>query len=132
MDCIFCKIIEGKISSYKVWENRNFLVFLDIAPINPGHLLVVPKRHVEDIYDLSDSLYSDLFILAKKISYRLKKSTKAKKIGLIVEGFGVSHAHVHLVPINQGNELNPERAKKASDDDLKKMQEMLSIALFGI
>ena len=128
MECIFCKIIKGEIPSYKVWEDGDFFVFLDIAPINPGHILVVPKLHRDDLYTLPDELYIKLFMRVKKLAVALKKALSAKRIGLIVEGFGVAHAHAHLVPINQGNELNPEKAKKATEKELKRMQEILRLA----
>lgn len=71
-------------------------------------------------------LFSNIFQVAKKIAPMLKKSMKAKKIGIAVEGFGIPHVHIHLVPINKGNELNPERAKKASEASLKKLKKSLS------
>ncbi len=125
MNCLFCEIANKKIASFKVWENEDFLAFLDIAPINPGHVLLIPKKHTKDVFSLSDDVYDKIFQIAKKIVKPLKKATLAKKIGLVVEGFGVPHAHIHLVPTYKGNELNPERAKKASSADLKKMQKIL-------
>lgn len=126
MDCIFCKIINNDIDYFKVWENKKFLAFLDRMPINPGHILLIPKKHQEEIFDLEDNLYIEIFKIAKKISKPLKLVTKAKRIGIAVEGLGVPHAHIHLVPIYNGNELNPERAKKATEDELKQMQRNLS------
>ncbi len=125
MNCIFCKIIKDEIPAYKVWENDNFLAFLDINPINPGHILLIPKKHFEEIFDLDNDLYNEVFQIIKKISKLLKNIMNAKKIGVIIEGFGVSHAHIHLVPIYNGNELNPERAKKATEEELKEMQNKL-------
>jgi histidine triad (HIT) family protein len=122
MDCIFCKIIKNEIPCSKVWENENFLVFLDIMPINPGHILIVPKNHNEDIFKLENDLYNEIFQTAKKLSEPLKKVTLAKRIGMVIEGFGVDHSHLHLVPLYKGHELNPERAKKASEEELKQMQ----------
>ena len=125
MNCLFCKIINKEISSFNVWENNKFLAFLDVNPINPGHILLIPKNHQEEIFDLEDSLYSDIFLTAKKLAGPLKGATKARIVGIAVEGLGVSHVHIHLVPINNGNELNPERAKKASEEDLIMMQNIL-------
>lgn len=126
MDCIFCKIINNKIDHFKVWENKKFLAFLDRMPINPGHILLIPKKHQEEIFDLENNLYIEIFKIVKKISKPLKLVTKAKRVGIAVEGLGVPHAHIHLVPIYNGNELNPERAKKATEDELKQMQKNLS------
>jgi len=104
-DCIFCKIIRGEVPSFKVWEDENFLAFLSIEPINPGHTLVIPKKHIDYVFDLKEPLYSQMFKVAKKISKNLKKVMKAKRIGIAVEGFSVPHVHIHLVPINNENEL---------------------------
>jgi len=115
-------MVDNQIPCSKVWENEKFLVFLDIVPINPGHILLIPKNHNEDIFKLEDYLYNEIFITAKKLSEPLKKTTDAKRIGMIIEGFGVDHSHIHLVPLYKGHELNPEKAKKASEDELKQMQ----------
>jgi len=125
MECIFCDFVNTKKPVLKVWEDNHFLVFLDSKPINPGHLLLIPKSHFSDIYDIPEPLYGNLFQTVKKIAIPLKEAMSAGRIGLAVEGFGVSHVHIHLVPVNKGNELNPERAKKVSDSELKQMREML-------
>ncbi len=125
MQCIFCDITDNKKSAFKVWENNDFLAFLDVKPINPGHILLIPKNHQEEIFDLEDNLYNEIFKIIKKLSKPLKKITKAKRIGIAIEGLGVPHAHIHLVPIYHGNELNPERAKRVSENELKQMQKIL-------
>ncbi len=119
-NCIFCKIIkEG--SRLKVWENDKYLAFLDIRPVEPGHTLLVPKKHSDYIFDLPDDEYCELMIAAKKIAKLLKEKLNPKRIGMVVEGFGVSHVHIHLIPINNPYELNPEKAKSATEDELKKV-----------
>ncbi len=125
MQCLFCDIINNKKPSFKVWENEDFLAFLDIKPINPGHMLLIPKRHIQGVFDLPDDIYNEIFIVARKLSEPLRQTTSALRIGFAIEGFGVPHAHVHLVPINSGNELNPERSKRTSETELRKMQEKL-------
>ncbi|OHA23953.1 MAG: hypothetical protein A3B11_01930 [Candidatus Taylorbacteria bacterium RIFCSPLOWO2_01_FULL_44_26] len=125
MDCLFCKIIAGKIQANKVWENDQFLVFPTISPINPGHLLLIPKEHYEYVYDIPEFLYSKLFLCAKNVAVILKKATGAKRIGMAIEGFGVDHVHIHLIPINHVNEINPLAAKNASEKDLREIQERL-------
>src|SRR3989339_1474945 len=122
MKCIFCNIIKGKQKSFKVWENRDFILLLVPQPINPGHIILITKKHIDYIFDLKEPLYSEIFRTAKKISFILKKLSQAKRIGLAIEGFGVRHIHIHLVPVNKGNELNPLRAKRMPDDELQKMQ----------
>ena len=127
MQCLFCDIINNKKVTLKVWENDHFLIILDIRPINPGHLLLIPKVHFEDIYEIPEPLFSELFQIAKKIATSLRKAVSAVRIGLAVEGFGMPHVHVHLVPVNNGNELNPERAKRASEIELQEMHSKLAV-----
>ncbi len=125
MKCLFCEIANSKVNSFKVWENDDFFLFLDKMPINPGHLLLIPKKHYEYIFDLPDQDYQEIFLIAKKIVPALKKATSARTIGMAIEGLGMAHAHIHLVPINNGNELNPTRATSASDQGLLEMQAKL-------
>ncbi len=120
-DCIFCKIASGKIPSAKVYEDDAVLAFLDINPINPGHTLIIPKAHAESVFSASDNDYSALFRAARALSGPLKAATGAKKNGILVEGFLVSHAHVHLVPLHHGGELSFSRAKKAAPAELEEM-----------
>jgi len=120
-NCIFCKIIKGEVPAVKIWEDEKYLVFLDMKPINSGHLLVIPKNHSDYAFDLNDKEYSELMLKSKEIAKKLKDKLKSKRIGMIIEGFGVPHVHVHLVPINAVMELNPERAKLSSDKELEKI-----------
>ncbi len=120
-NCIFCKIIEGKVPAVKIWEDKDYLVMLDANPINPGHTLLIPKEHEDYIFDISDDKYKKLMVKAKEVAIILKEKLSPKRIGLAVEGFGVPHAHIHLIPLNKGNELNPERAKPMSSEKLKKI-----------
>jgi len=124
-DCLFCKIIKGEIPSYKIWEDENFFAFLDINPINPGHIILVLKKHLDYIFDLEESLYLEIFKTAKKLSEPLKRAVGAKRIALAIEGFLVPHAHIHLVPVNKVNDLDPNRAKKASPEKLSEIMERI-------
>jgi histidine triad (HIT) family protein len=124
-DCIFCKIIEKDIPAHIVWENDQFLAFLDVNPVNPGHLLIIPKEHIESIFDLKDEQYKKVFEIAKTLSTPLQNAMQAKKIGIAVEGFGVPHAHVHLVPLFGANQLNPERATHMDDEALEPIAEKI-------
>lgn len=120
-NCIFCKIVKGKIPSVKVWEDDKHLAILDINPINPGHTVLIPKKHDDYLFDLEDGEYTELMLKAKKIAKMLKNKLKPKRIGLAVEGFFVPHVHIHLVPLNKGNELNPERAKNMGAEELNRI-----------
>lgn len=121
MDCVFCMITDGKIPAEKVWEDAKVVAFLDINPISPGHTLIIPKKHGDHLFDLEEPEYSGLFAAAKKVSAAVKKATGAKRIGALVEGFLVHHAHLHLVPINRPSDLSFANAKKAAPEELKAM-----------
>lgn len=112
--CVFCSIIKGNIPSYHLWENKDFVAFLDIHPIKPGHILVIPKKHVDNVFDLDEKTYRDLFKTAKHLARPLKRAMKSKRIGMAIEGFGVPHVHLHLVPVNKGNEMNPTNTTSPS------------------
>ena len=118
-ECIFCDIRDGKSPSYRIWENNDFLAFMNIYPINPGHILLIPKQHEDYIFDLKEPLYSELFKKAKEIAIPLKKALKPKRVALVVEGFGVPHIHIHLIPINTPGDLDPRRARQASEQELE-------------
>jgi len=120
-NCIFCKMRDGKFPVDKLWEDEKFFSFLDIHPINPGHVLLIPKKHLDYLFDLNDNEYKELMTKAKEIAIILKKKLKPKRVGMAVEGFGVPHVHIHLVPLNKGNELNPERAKPMDSKELEKI-----------
>jgi len=117
-DCIFCKIAKGEIDCAKVYEDEKFFAFLDVRPLNPGHTLLIPKKHADYVFEIDEPLYSELFQTAKKLSKPIQNAAKSKRIGISIEGFGVPHAHVHLIPINNVNEIDPNRARKASPEEL--------------
>jgi histidine triad (HIT) family protein len=125
MSCIFCEIVAGRIPALTVWENRDHLLMLDIRPIADGHLLLLPKKHAEDLWLLPERDYTRLLATARKLAPALRRATRAKRIGMVVEGFGVSHVHVHLVPVNDAGELNPLRAKPATSARLRALQRRL-------
>jgi histidine triad (HIT) family protein len=127
--CIFCKIVKGEKPCYKVFEDEKFLAFLDINPIAPGHLVIIPKRHESYVFSLDNVLYGELFLTAKKLAGPLQKITQSKRVGLAIEGFGVDHIHLHLVPINKGNDLDPHRAKHGDPDELAALTEVIKKAI---
>ena len=106
MNSIFAKIVLGEIPCYKVAENEKFLAFLDITPIKKGHVLVIPKKEVDYIFDLEDELLSEMILFAKTVAIKMKKILPCKKVGVTVIGLEVPHAHIHLVPINVLNDMN--------------------------
>jgi histidine triad (HIT) family protein len=102
-DCIFCKIVKGEISADKVYEDENCLAFLDITPVNPGHTLLVPKEHYENLYDLPDETLKQLAPIIKKLAIAIKKGINAEGINIGMNnerpaGQLISHAHFHIMP----------------------------------
>ena len=97
-NCIFCKIIKGEIPCDKVYEDKNFISFLDIKPVNHGHLLIIPKKHIIWMQEADDKTISDIFILSKKLMLALKKALKCDYVHESVVGNEVPHFHVHLIP----------------------------------
>jgi histidine triad (HIT) family protein len=123
---LFSKIIAGEIPSYKIAENENFYAFLDIFPIREGHVLVVPKKEVDNLFDLPQEYLQQMLVFAKPIAKAIEKSFRCNRCGISVIGLEVPHAHLHLVPINSANDLNFTQAKsKASSENLKKVQEKI-------
>jgi histidine triad (HIT) family protein len=123
---IFSKLISGEIPSYKIAENDLFFAFLDIAPLVPGHTLVVPKVEIDKFFDLEDRYLSQILVFAKPIITAIEKSFDCKRCGISVIGLEVPHAHLHLVPLNSADDLNFTRPKlKLSADDMKTAQQKI-------
>ena len=106
MASIFSKIISGEIPSFKIYEDENFLAFLDINPNTIGHTLCIPKKEVDQIFDLDDKTLSELIIFSKKIANAIKKAVVCERVGMSVIGLEVPHVHVHLIPINNMNDMS--------------------------
>jgi histidine triad (HIT) family protein len=102
---IFTKIVNGEIPCYKIAEDENFLAFLDVNPNAKGHTLCIPKQEINKIFDIEDDLYLGLMAFAKKIAIALEKTIDCKRVGMAVIGLEVPHAHVHLIPINEMDEM---------------------------
>lgn len=96
--CIFCEIVKGKIPSFKIYEDDSVLSFLDINPVNPGHTLVIPKKHYPYMYDCDNNDLKNIFEVSKKLMKDIKEKLKCDFVALSVVGLDVSHFHVHLVP----------------------------------
>ena len=123
---IFSKIIAGEIPSYKIAENEKFFAFLDIFPLREGHVLVVPKKEVDNLFDLPQEYLQEMLLFAQPIAGAIEKAFNCNRCGISVIGLEVPHAHLHLVPINSANDLNFTQHKpKASEESLKKVQEKI-------
>jgi histidine triad (HIT) family protein len=123
---IFSKIIAGEIPSYKIAENDKFFAFLDIFPLVEGHVLVVPKTEIDNLFDLSEDYLSQILLFSQPIAKAIEKAFPCNRCGISVVGLEVPHAHVHLIPINSADDLNFTRGKlKLSPEQLKTVQEKI-------
>jgi len=105
MSSIFTKIVNGEIPAYKIAEDENFLAFLDVNPNAKGHTLCIPKQEIDKIFDMDEELYLGLMKFSKKIAAALEKTVPCKRVGIAVVGLEVPHAHVHLIPLNEMDEM---------------------------
>ncbi len=117
MSTVFSKIAAGEIPSYKVAENDEFYAFLDIAPMAEGHVLVIPKKEVDYIFDLDDKTYSGLFMFTKKVAAAIKNAIECKRVGVAVLGMEVPHAHIHLVPLQKESDMDFRAPKLELPDE---------------
>ena len=123
---IFSKIIAGEIPSYKIAENDKFFAFLDIFPLREGHVLVVPKKETDNLFDLPSEYLQEMLLFAQPIAKAIEKTFDCNRCGISVIGLEVPHAHLHLVPINSANDLNFTQPKpQATTESLRKVQEKL-------
>jgi histidine triad (HIT) family protein len=128
MASIFTRIVAGEIPCYKIAEDANFLAFLDVNPLVAGHTLVIPKKEIDYIFDLEDDSFVELHLFAKEVSKQLKKHIPCKRIGVAVIGLEVPHAHIHLIPLNQMDDMNFSRKKLTlSPEELSKLAEELKM-----
>lgn len=126
MTSIFSKIVAGEIPAYKVYEDENFLAFLDVYPIAAGHTLVIPKKEIDNVFDLDDELYLKYQLVCKKIAKALAISISCVRVGSAVVGLEIPHAHIHLVPLNSIGDLNFEKPKlKFSKEEFRHMVQLI-------
>lgn len=111
MTGIFARIASGEIPSYKIAENERFFAFLDINPITPGHVLVIPKQETDYIFDLDAELYREFWDFAAQIARAIKQAVPCIKVGIAVIGLEVPHAHIHLVPMNTMGDIDFTKEK---------------------
>ena len=127
---IFTKIINGEIPSYKIAENENFLAFLDAFPLVAGHVLVVPKKEIDRLWDLPDDLLANLLTFAKPIALAVEKVIPCKRAGISVIGLEVPHAHLHIIPMQSADDLNFTRMKiELSPAEMESIRFKISEAL---
>lgn len=124
MSTIFSKIVAGDIPAYKVAESNDYLAFLDVNPLTRGHVLVIPKKETDYIFDIADDEYMGLWVFAKIVAQGIERIFPCRKIGVAVVGLEVDHAHIHLMPINHVEDMNFDKAKLSLTAE--EMQEIAS------
>lgn len=115
MASVFTRIIQGELPAYKVAEDEKHLAFLDIQPVSPGHVLVIPKKETDYLFSLSGPELCDLMLFAQQLAKRMKMAIDCKRISVTVIGLEVPHAHIHLIPINKMDDCNFSRPKLNPD-----------------
>lgn len=129
MATIFSRIIKGEIPSYKIAESDKFYAFLDVNPRVKGHTLVVPKLEVDYIFDVDDELLAEMMVFAKKVAKAVEAAIPCKRIGVMVLGLEVPHAHIHLLPLQSENDMNLSNPKLTlTDEEFAEIAEKISEA----
>jgi histidine triad (HIT) family protein len=127
MATIFTKIIKGEIPSYKVAENEDYFAFLDINPLKAGHTLIVPKKETDYIFDLEDVCLGGMIIFSKKVALAIKEAFPCNRIAVVILGLEVPHAHIHLIPMDNMDEINFKNKKlKFSPDEFNEIAARIS------
>ena len=130
MPSIFSKIVRNEIPSYKVYENENFLAFLDINPLKKGHTLVIPKIEVDYIFDLKSKEYQELWNFAKLVAKGMKRVIECERISIVVMGLEVPHAHIHLIPLDSMQDIDFSQPKlNLSSDQMNKIASLINSAI---
>ena len=129
MSSIFTKIVNGEIPAYKIAEDDNFLAFLDVNPNAKGHTLCIPKQEIDKIFDIEDELYLGLMKFSKKIAIALEKTVPCKRVGMAVVGLEVPHTHVHLIPLNQMDEMRFLNKISLSKDEFQALAKSIQANL---
>jgi histidine triad (HIT) family protein len=130
MPSIFSKIVSNDIPAYKVAENESHLAFLDIFPLAKGHVLVIPKKETDYIFDITSDEYLELWKFAQKVAKGMDKVITCERIGVAVIGLEVPHAHIHLVPLNNVSDINFERPKlQFSEAEMKSVADLIKSAI---
>jgi histidine triad (HIT) family protein len=127
MASVFTKIVNGEIPSYKIAEDENFYAFLDIFPLAKGHTLVIPKKEVDYIFDLDNDTLAGLNIFSKRVAKAIDKTIDCKRVGVVVLGLEVPHAHIHLIPLNDESDASFSKPKlKLTEEEFKEIAEKIS------
>jgi histidine triad (HIT) family protein len=121
MSSIFTRIIHRELPAEIVWEDTSFIVIMDVNPVSEGHLLVIPKIEEDSIFSLPNDTYDQIWNLVRWLEKPLLRAIGCPRIGIAVEGYGVPHVHVHMVPVYRAGDLDPHRARKATEEELREI-----------
>ncbi len=121
MASIFSKIVAGEIPCYKVAETESCFAFLDINPVQKGHVLCIPKKEVDYLFDLDEQLYGELTQFARRVAHSIKKVCPCQKVGVAVLGLEVPHAHIHLIPLQNEGDMNFHNHVKLTEEEFKQL-----------
>lgn len=126
-DSVFTKIIQGEIPSHKVYEDDATIAIMTIQPVRPGHVLVIPKKQVDQYIDLDDDTYQRVWATVKKVAAKIKTVTGKERVGIVVKGVDVPHFHVHLIPFDAGEGLKGGDGEPAPNEELAEMAAKLAL-----
>mgnify|MGYP000911846039 FL=1 len=129
MSSIFTKIINGEIPSYKIAEDDNFLAFLDVNPNAKGHTLCIPKQEINKIFEMEEDLYSELMAFSRKVAIAIEKTIDCKRVGMAVVGLEVPHVHVHLIPLQDMDDMRFARKVSLSPEEFQRVAKQIAANL---
>ena len=129
MSSIFIKIVNGEIPCYKIAEDENYLAFLDVNPNAKGHTLCIPKKEINKIFDMDENLYLGLMNFSRNVAQAIEKAIDCKRVGIAVIGLEVPHAHVHLIPLNDMDDMRFVKKVILSEDEFKSIADSIKMKL---
>ncbi len=129
MSSIFTKIVNGEIPCYKIAEDENYLAFLDLNPNAKGHTLCIPKKEINKIFDMDEDLYLGLMKFSRNVAQAIEKAIDCKRVGIAVIGLEVPHAHVHLIPLNDMDDMRFVKKVILSEDEFKSIADSIKMQL---
>lgn len=129
MSTLFKKIVNGEIPAYKIAEDSQFLAFLDIHPNAKGHTLCIPKKEIDNIFDLDEEVYQELMRFSRKVAIALQKTIPCKRVGMAVVGLEVPHVHVHLIPLNSMKDMDFSQSVKMEHEEFESLAKNIHVNL---